>query len=216
MRSGAKNIMKLCNLPRIGMRNIKTALSVFICVVVFAMMGPQFNPMFAAVAALVCMGISIEDSVEAGWNRILGTIIGGVTGVFGIFICNLISLNFAYIAIIPLGTMGLIYLCNNLKKPGAIIICCVVFISIMTTYPLELGSYALAILRLLETGFGVIVAFLVNRFIKVPECNQAPEKSEEIIKNEIDKEKEVEKVGSKDDNNGKMKVSGVLNMILKP
>lgn len=198
--------MKLCHLPPIGMRNIKTALSVFICVVVFAIMGPQFNPMFAAVAALVCMGNSIENSVEAGWNRILGTIIGGAAGVFGIFICNLITLEFTYIAIIPIGTVGLIYLCNNLKKPGAIIICCVVFISLMTTYPQEMGSYALSFLRLLETGFGVIVAVLVNRFIKVPECNENAEKTEEIMEKEITEEK----------THKKMKVSSVIYMILKP
>ncbi|WP_050740115.1 FUSC family protein [Acetobacterium bakii] len=198
--------MKLCHLPPIGMRNIKTALSVFICVVVFAIMGPQFNPMFAAVAALVCMGNSIENSVEAGWNRILGTIIGGAAGVFGIFICNLVNLEFTYIAIIPIGTVGLIYLCNNLKKAGAIIICCVVFISLMTTYPQETGSYALSFLRLLETGFGVIVAVLVNRFIKVPECNENSEKTEEIMEKELTEEK----------THKKMKVSSVIYMILKP
>ena len=208
--------MKLCHLPPIGMRNIKTALSVFICVVVFAIMGPQFNPMFAAVAALVCMGSSIEDSVEAGWNRILGTIIGGIAGVSGIFICNIIPFDLAYIGIIPLGTVGLIYLCNNLKRPGAIIICCVVFISLMTTYPQELGSYALSFIRLLETGFGVIVAFLVNRFIKVPECDEATEKSEELIEAKTVEEKTQEKDEFKGNKNQRMKVSNLIYMILKP
>ena len=41
--------MKLCHLPSLGMRNIKTVLAVFICVMVFALMGPEFNPLFAAI-----------------------------------------------------------------------------------------------------------------------------------------------------------------------
>jgi len=63
------------------MRNIKTALAVFICVAVFAMMGPNFNPLFAAVAAVITMESNIEETVESGWNRILGTIIGGAAGM---------------------------------------------------------------------------------------------------------------------------------------
>jgi|GEM_PF-389665 len=208
--------MKLCHLPPIGMRNIKTALAVFICVVVFAIMGPQFNPMFAAVAALVCMGNSIENSVKAGWDRILGTIIGAVAGILGIFICKMIPFNLAYIAIIPLGTAGLIYLCNNLKRSGAIIICCVVFISLMTTYPQDLGSYTLSFLRLLETGFGVIVAFLVNRFIKVPECNETSDKTEEILANEIKEEKSLVKNDFKSSKHQSMNVSSIITLIFKP
>lgn len=203
--------MKLCHLPPVGMRNIKTALAVFICVIVFAIMGPEFNPLFAAIAALITMGSSIEDSVESGWNRILGTIFGGAGGMLGIFIANLISYEFAYVAIIPLGLMALIYLCNNFEKTGAIAIACVVFISVMTTYPLELGSYMLAILRLLETAFGIIVAFLINRFIKVPECDQ--KKVDE--KSETD-EKLITLEEKPSSEHQKLKVTSVFHMIFKP
>ena len=94
--------MKLCHLPSLGMRNIKTVLAVFICVMVFALMGPEFNPLFAAIAAVRTMGPSIENSIETGWNRILGTIFGGAAGLLGIFAANLIPYEFAYVAIIPL------------------------------------------------------------------------------------------------------------------
>ncbi|AFA47401.1 hypothetical protein membrane protein [Acetobacterium woodii DSM 1030] len=195
------------------MRNIKTALAVFICIIVFAIMGPEFNPLFAAIAALITMGPSIEDSVESGWNRILGTIYGGIGGMLGIFIANLISFQYTYIAIIPIGLIVIIYFCNNFKKTGAISIACVVFISIMTTYPLEMGSYMLAILRLLETSFGIIVAFLINRFIKVPKCD------EKIADSLVAKE-ENEKLAKTDENSSreykKLKVVSILYMIFKP
>ncbi len=161
--------MKLNNLPPIGMRNIKTALSVFVCVVVFGLMGPDFNPLFASIAAVIAMGPSIEDSVETGWNRILGTLVGAIVGFLGIFICNLIPFAQIYIVLVPIGVVGIIYLFNHTDRSGAIVIGCVMYISVMITYPQQLGSYLIAVIRLLETGFGIIVAVLINGLIKVPE-----------------------------------------------
>ena len=168
--------MKLNNLPPIGMRNIKTALSVFVCVVVFSLMGPDFNPLFASIAAVIAMGPSIEDSVETGWNRILGTLVGGIVGFLGIFICNLIPFAQIYMILVPIGVVGIIYLFNHTHRSGAIVIGCVMYISVMITYPQQLGSYLIAVIRLLETGFGIIVAVLINGLIKVPK------KSNEKIK----------------------------------
>lgn len=205
--------MKLCNLPSLGMRNIKTVLAVFICVVVFAMMGPEFNPLFAAIAAVLTMGPSIENSIETGWNRILGTIIGGAAGILGIFVANLIPFHFAYVAIIPLGILILIYLCNNFSKAGAIVIACVMFLSVMTTYPQDMGSYMLATLRLLETAFGIIVAFLVNRFIKVPECDEKMAKEQPETSAAANLITMDETPGGE---HKKFKVVSVLYMIFKP
>jgi len=205
--------MKLCNRPSIGMRNLKTALAVFICVVVFALMGPNFNPLFAAVAAVITMESNIEETVESGWNRILGTIIGGATGIFGIFIANLIPFRFGYVAVIPLGVIGLIYLCNNFKKHGAITITCIMFISVMTTYSQDLGNYMLAAMRLLETAFGIIVAYLVNRFIKLPECDA---KKNHENPNKAKEEKWLSADEKKSNDRKKMNVASVIYMILKP
>lgn len=203
--------MKLCHLPAIGMRNIKTVLAVFICVVVFAIMGPEFNPLVAAIAAVITMGSSIEDSIETGWNRILGTVFGGVAGLLGIFAANLIPYEFAYVLIIPLGIMGLIYLCNMIHKSAAIVIACVVFLILMTTDPHAGGTYMLAILRLLETAFGIIVAFLINRFIKVPDCDQ------KSVDEGSESGKDLLTVAEKPESDRKkFKVSKILYTILKP
>ncbi|MBU4541323.1 MAG: FUSC family protein [Acetobacterium sp.] len=204
--------MKLCHLPAIGMRNIKTVLAVFICVVVFAIMGPEFNPLVAAIAAVITMGPSIENSIETGWNRMLGTVFGGIAGMLGIFLANAIPYQFINVLIIPLGIMGLIYLCNNINKSGAIVITCVVFLILMTTHTQDKGTYMLAILRLLETAFGIIVAFLINRFIKIPECDE--EKSAE---SQAETDKEVLTVKEKS-NSGhkKFDVSNLLYMLFKP
>jgi hypothetical protein len=107
--------------------------------------------------------------------------------------------------------MGLIYLCNNINKSGAIVITCVVFLILMTTYPRDAGIYMLAILRLLETSFGIIVAFLINRFIKVPECDEKSADAESETKKELITV--AEKPGS---SRKKFKVSNILYMIFKP
>lgn len=204
--------MKLCHLPAIGMRNIKTVLAVFICVVVFAIMGPEFNPLVAAIAAVITMGPSIENSIETGWNRILGTVFGGVAGMLGIFIANTIPYQFSNVLIIPFGVMGLIYLCNNINKSGAIVITVVVFLILMTTHTQDKGTYMLAILRLLETAFGIIVAFLINRFIKVPECDE-----EKAAESQTETDKALVTVKEKSDcGHKKFDVSNLLYMIFKP
>jgi uncharacterized membrane protein YgaE (UPF0421/DUF939 family) len=171
--------------------------------------------MFAAIAAMVSMGSSIEDSVKTGWNRIVGTVIGGVSGLVGIFICNMIPFDWTYVIIIPIGIMGLIYVCNNLKKPGAIIICCVMFISVITTYPQEFGSYVLAIMRLLETGFGVIVAFLVNRFIKVPECKENSKQKKALLDTTVKVETITVENNKKSRHKNKLNLSSIMYMIFK-
>lgn len=72
---------------KIGMRNIKTTISVFICLLVFELINRN-NPIFACIAAVICVQNTIVDSKEIGFSRIIGTIIGGLAGAFTLFIVN--------------------------------------------------------------------------------------------------------------------------------
>ena len=56
---------------KIGMRNVKTPLAVFLCVVIFQIlnMGSSF---YAAIAAIISMQSSVLDSFKTGKNRMLG------------------------------------------------------------------------------------------------------------------------------------------------
>lgn len=71
---------------KIGMRNIKTALSVFICLCFEAI--NQDKALFACMAAVMCVQNTIEDSMKIGISRIIGTIIGGLSGALILYIVN--------------------------------------------------------------------------------------------------------------------------------
>ncbi len=151
---------------KIGMRNIKTAISVFICLLVFELINRD-NPIFACIAAVICVQNTIIDSKETGISRIIGTIIGGLAGAFTLFIVNTFFNHKILIFIIPLGIMLLIKICVTINMKKAVVICCVVFLVITMNY--DEGYILYTFNRVLDTSIGIIIALLVNKYVKIPE-----------------------------------------------
>ena len=144
-------------MKKIGMRNIKTALSVGICIIILRL--SNFDSAFyACIAAVITMQTTVENSFQTGKNRLIGTIIGTIIGII-----------FSYIAphstiLTITGVSLIIYITNILHENKSTNIACVVFLAIMinlkNTSPLHYG-----INRFIETAIGIIVAVLVNRYI---------------------------------------------------
>lgn len=159
--------MKL-NFHKIGLRNVKTALAVVICMVIFEMIGHE-NPFYACIAAVICMKDTVASSFVMGKNRLIGTVIGALFGTLFIYI--LIHLTFfdAYIPFVSgVGIVLVIYACNLFNKPGSVTIACIVFLVIMVNYSGP-QSYAYALSRSIDTAIGIIVAILVNKYFNPPE-----------------------------------------------
>lgn len=155
-------------MAKIGMRNIKTSLSVFLCLLFFELINRD-NSIFACIAAVICLQNTVLDSMEKGVARILGTIIGGVVGALVIFIVNTYFGDKILIFIIPLGIMLLIQICVSLNLKQSVVICCVVYLSIMITKNHQGGYVLYTINRVIDTSIGIIFALLVNRYFKLPE-----------------------------------------------
>ena len=66
-------------LPRIGMRNIKTALAAALCALIYYFWNR--SPAFACIGAIFGMGSDLESSKLHGGNRLFGTAIGGLLGM---------------------------------------------------------------------------------------------------------------------------------------
>lgn len=155
--------MNLFMLPKIGMRNIKTALSVLICILLLRILGRPF-PFYACIAAAICLQDTVKNSFKMGKQRMLGTIIGGAVGM------ALASLeeSFNIVTFIPILTaiaiVLVIYICTIIKKPGSVSISCIVLLAIMTnlrdTTPILYGLN-----RMFDTAVGIVVAILVNKYI---------------------------------------------------
>lgn len=143
--------------PVIGMRILKTALAVSICVAISQLLKLEY-PFYAAIAAIISMESSLTTSYKAGRNRMLGTLVGASIGLLlatiqpeNIFLCGL-------------GIILIITILNHFNWNSSISIAGIVFIAIMVNLdgqsPLQ---YSLN--RLLDTAIGISVALAVNYLV---------------------------------------------------
>ena len=148
-------LMDKIKLPKPGLRNKKTALSVFFCILLFELIGRP-NPLFACSAAIICMKETVHYSYKIGVDRLIGTLLGGIVGL--VFLLTTQSL------IGGLGILIVIYLCNLFKKSDASVISSIVFLAIVIGVS-EKPPFLYALDRMTDTFVGIIIALLVNKNI---------------------------------------------------
>ena len=153
------------SLPKIGLRNLKTAIAATLCAVLYAII--DRNPTFACIGAVFAMNTNVQTSWETGGNRLWGTMIGGFVGMFFFYIYRRIAVfTNAYdslwkIIMLFIGIMVMIYISQIFKVNGAIPSGSVVFYIVMLNTP-ENQYVTYALNRMLDTGIGVLLSILVN------------------------------------------------------
>lgn len=149
-------------LPRVGMRNIKTATAAALCALVYFFLNR--SPAFACIGAIFGMGSDLENSRLHGGNRLFGTLIGGLLGMVLFRVYLIFYPNGGHsLLLVPLvfvGVVILILLCQVFwvggVQPGGVVLCLLLFNTPPDTYI----SYALN--RILDTAIGVVAAMVVN------------------------------------------------------
>ena len=149
--------------PHIGLRNIKTTLSVIICLLFYHFAGLD-GVMIATVSAIICMQDSVEKSLINGRDRLISIGIGAAMAMAFLYMDR--YFNNAVLAMVSVGAgvMTLIMICNMFGRNNAIIMSCVVFLSIMLGGG-NTDPFIYSAAQLLNTFVGVSVAVLVNRFV---------------------------------------------------
>lgn len=150
-------------LPKPGLRNTKTALSVFFCILLFELIGRQ-NPLFACSAAIICMKETVHYSYQMGVDRLAGTLLGGIVGLVFLLIKSHLTLLHTEALVAGLGILTVIYLCNLLNKSGSSVISSIVVLAIVIGVG-EKSPFLYALDRMFDTFIGIIIALLVNRYI---------------------------------------------------
>lgn len=200
-----KNIKKL---PLLGMRNIKTAVSVLLCLVVYVLFpllaeitnefdGKFFelltfivnrqDPMFACIAAVVVMQSTVADSVSSGKSRIYGTALGAAAGLLFLLINLSVPVHLLNILLIAIGVVFLIYVCNLLKLQNAVSISVITFLVILISIG-QKSPILYAVNRLLDTGIGIVISIFVNRYLNFPfKKEKAPEEKKDETEKEENK-----------------------------
>ncbi|WP_035289370.1 aromatic acid exporter family protein [Clostridium sp. KNHs214] len=147
-------------MSKIGMRTIKTALSVFLCIVTLKLLNMHY-PFYACIAAVISMQSSVSDSFITGKNRMIGTSVGALIGLVFALVHPENSI------LTGIGIIAVIYFCNLLNKKSSITIACIVFLAIMTNMKGQI-PFIYSVTRLLETFIGIAIAVLVNYLISPP------------------------------------------------
>lgn len=162
-------------LPKIGMRNIKTAVATMICYVVFIPvrgMGPVnaessldlVGPFYACIAAIICMQSSVEDSLRQGISRIISTVVGGFVGLLALSISIAARSELLFLFLLGLCVVFVIWFCNFIGRPTSCSTGCIVCCAVMLSHS---GGerYFYTFARVGETIVGILVAVAVNHLL---------------------------------------------------
>lgn len=162
--------MEKFEFPKIGLRTIKSGIAVFLCLLLL-----PSEPFFACLTAVICLQDTVYNSIHMGINRGAGTIIGASFGLLFLFffrtlenyIPNQYLSKLIIYIIITIGIIFMIYICNILKRPGAINVTCIAFLGVTTTHAYS-DPLFYATNRTIETILGIVISILVNRLINPP------------------------------------------------
>ena len=171
-------------LEKMGMRTIKTGIAVAVCVWLGSYIVQDI--FFSAIACVISMQDTVKGSVKAGFNRVKGTVIGGIVG----FIITMISPGNPILC--GLGVSIVIYICNNFKLNSSIVVSCVTFLSIYLSV-IEGDPAMYSITRTIDTSIGVVFGVIINYALARPnylhtiteELKRAERIANNIIKNKI-------------------------------
>ncbi len=190
---------KKINIPKIGLRNIKTGIAVLFCLISYAFANflaerlalsgvvlPEVartliskdTAIYACLAAVVVMGSSVSKSFRSGVSRIIGTVFGGFLGSLYLHAGRYVNFDDLAFILIPVGLIVLIYFLTIIKEQDAVVIAAATYLIIVIT--VDSGAPLLyALNRTLSTCYGVIVSLCVNNLIVKPKNEEKTENEQE-------------------------------------
>jgi len=147
----------------IGMRTLKTSIAAILTATIALMPIPIIgNQFYALMGTVFSMQTTVSNSFRMGRGRIIGTALGAFIGfLFAHF--ELESPPFIGLAIALV-----IIICGLLKITHSILITVTLCLLILFNPNREGGLLSYAFFRTLDTAIGVIIGFLINRFIAPP------------------------------------------------
>ena len=158
------------HLPHIGQRILKTAVAVFLCLLVYRLRGfrGQEMPTEAAITAIICMQPYFRDTREYALNRLTGTLIGAGWGLLFLLLLLLFPvLGRNLVLVYPLMALGVLvslYTSVLLRKPDVSSLAAIVFICVVIAFPEIEQPLRQAMIRIDGLLLGTFIAIAVNIF----------------------------------------------------
>lgn len=147
----------------IGMRTIKTVVAVMICGVFGWAIGQP--PLFSMFAAVVCVQNKTNDSILSGFNRMIGTIIGGLYSVLTVYaswIVHISQESLLFYMIVSGMLIPVIITTLYFRKPTTTSLACIVFIAISLSDFYGMNPLFAALWRTFDTCVGIFVVLCIE------------------------------------------------------
>lgn len=179
--------MKKIIFPKLGMRIIKTALAVLITMIISDWLlilllkdKSAFDSSVAVVVAIFTIQDNTRNTIKFVGERFLGTILGSVLGVLLLILLveipmDNITQQVLFYLFSGLGMILVLYVCKMIKMLPLAGLAAFIFLAVIYNYThtpqysssyTRISPYMATIGRIVETAIGLIIALLVNRFIK--------------------------------------------------
>ena len=169
---------------RLGMRTIKSALAVFLCILFFHVTDRGL-PMIAALSAVFSLRQDLTTTVSFGRSRIIGNSIGGFLGIIYFLVKNYFHNDFLVeLFLLPVLVVIVIVVSDGINNNSGIISAIATLLLIALSVP-QGESSLYAIQRVLDTFNGTFIAIGINFFLRPPET----EKKEELVEDLVELQK---------------------------
>lgn len=156
--------------PHIGQRIGKTAIAVFLCLLLYRLLGYEGSTMRteAAITAIICMQPFVQSSGQYAISRLTGTFLGIFWGIVFLLlfyaIPGMANRPVMLSALMALGILLSLYSAVVVRKPGASSLAAIVFLCIVISFP-DIESPVLGMVRrVADVVIGTVVAIGVNVF----------------------------------------------------
>lgn len=175
---------------RLGMRTLKTALAVMLCIILFKVLD-RGAPMIAALAAVFSLRQDLTTSVSFGKSRILGNTLGGGLAIVYILTKDHFSNDFfVELFLMPLLVIVVIVLSDGMNNNSGIISAIATLLLIALSVP-QGESFEFALARVVDTFIGTFIGIGLNFFVR-PKPKEEERAIEEDLAELEKKEKELE------------------------
>jgi uncharacterized membrane protein YgaE (UPF0421/DUF939 family) len=157
------------------MRTVKSAFAVLVCILFYYLIAhlgftTNFDIFLACTAAIISMQDSVKNSVKIGAGRLQGTVVGALLGMGVLYLDIAIRNEAAHVALIVLGVVLLIVICNLLNINNAIVMGCVLFFFI-TLQAADADPFLMSVQRFIDTAVGIGISVAINHLIRNPDKN---------------------------------------------
>lgn len=173
---------------RLGMRTIKTAIAVMLCILLFRFLN-RGQPLIAALSAVFSLRQDLTTTLSFGKSRVLGNSIGGATAIIYFFMKQYFHNDFLIeLLVLPALVAFIIVLSDGINNNSGIISGIATMLLITLSVP-QGESFIFALDRVLDTFIGTLIAIFINFVLRPPEKEKQAEIKEDLV---VLKEREVE------------------------